>query len=242
MVRKVLPVLIGQLSLRTGLDAGCGLGHFSAFLNSLGFTVTGIDGRKENVEEAVRRVPNATFHTRDIEDPKLSDIGQFDLVLCFGLLYHLENPFRAIRNLHSLTDKVLLVESMCAPGVDASMELLDEYQKEDQGLTYVAFYPTEACLVKMLYRAGFPFVYGFVNPPDHADFQSTKGRKRARTMLVASNVRLDVAGLVALPEPARPWDIWAAPTLSWRTRLRRLANIVRSPGTKRPQDNQDAAK
>ena len=231
VVRNTLSDISRQVTLRTGLDVGCGLGYFSSLLNSLGLHVTGVDGRQENVKEAARRIPHVSFHTGNIEDPRLPDMGRFDLVLCLGLLYHLENPFLAIRSLHSLTDKILFVESMCAPGTDPSMQLLDEFHAEDQGLNYVAFYPTESCLVKMLYRAGFPFVFALTTPPDHTDFHATKGRRKARTMLVASNSQLDTARLALLQELNRPWDIWSIPAKPWRLQLSRLANIGRKFAT-----------
>jgi hypothetical protein len=154
-------------------------------------------------------------------------MGTFDLVLCFGLLYHLENPLRAVRNLHSLTDKVLLIESMCAPGAGPCLQLLDEYQNEDQGLNYIAFYPTESCLVKMLYRSGFRFVYGFVKLPDHSLYRASRQRRRERTMLVASKERLTAEGLELLPEPTRPWDMWSVPLGPLRSVLYRAAALLR---------------
>jgi hypothetical protein len=77
-------------------------------------------------------------------------LGWFDLVLCFGLLYHLENPLRAIRHLRGLTEKCLLLESMCLPEEKPSMLLREEPRQEDQSLTDVACYPSEGSLVKML--------------------------------------------------------------------------------------------
>ena len=49
------------------------------------------------------------------------------------------------------------------------MALVDEGKTEDQGLNHIAFYPTEACLIKMLYRSGYSHVYVFNVPPDHSD-------------------------------------------------------------------------
>ena len=43
----------------------------------------------------------------NVEDPQVRELGASDLVLCPGLLYHLENPFQAIRNLHALTARIL---------------------------------------------------------------------------------------------------------------------------------------
>lgn len=232
VVLRLLGDLQAPLDLRTAADVGCGVGYFSAFLNKQGLAVAAIDGREANVQEGKRRYPELRFITANIERAEeVSSLGAFDLALCFGLLYHLENPFRAIRNLRSLTGKVLLVESMCAPGGESSMELLDEFRAEDQGLNYVAFYPTEACLVKMLYRAGFSFVYGLLRPPEHPDFHASRSRRKARTMLVASSERLTCSGLALVAEPSRPWDIWPTPKL-WRLWLRRLAKMV---GMLRPQ-------
>lgn len=59
-------------------------------------------------------------------------LGEFDLVLCFGLLYHLENPLLAVRHLRSLTEKCLLLESMCVPDNKPSMLLKEEPSEFDQ--------------------------------------------------------------------------------------------------------------
>jgi SAM-dependent methyltransferase len=221
-----LPNLKLQLRLEDALDVGCGVGDFSQFLRDSGFRVSGLDGRKENVEEAQRRVGNVNFHHADVEDASLSTLGPFDLVLCVGLLYHLENPFRAIRNLFALTRKVLIVESRCIPDGSTMLYLVDEGKLEDQGLNYVAFYPSEGCLIKMFYRAGFPFVYRFRNFPDHEQFRKTDTRKRSRTMLVASQVELEDPALVLAEEPGNAYDPWL---LRWPGLKQRAMNFLRRP-------------
>jgi hypothetical protein len=70
----------------------------------------------------------------------------------------LENPLLTIRNLRGLTEKCLLLESMCLPGEKLSMLLRAEPRQEDQSLSDVACYASEATLVKMLYRSGFSMV------------------------------------------------------------------------------------
>jgi SAM-dependent methyltransferase len=213
VVTRLLAELQPALNLRTAIDVGCGFGHFSGLLRSLGFDVTAIDGRAENAAQARRRYPDVNFIVANAEDLLSLELPCFDLVLCFGLLYHLENPFRVIRNLHALTQKILLVEGICVPGEKPFMELLDECAIEDQGLNFVAFYPSEACLVKMLYRSGFPFVYLFKRLPEHPVYRQSVTRKRERTLLLASKVALTAPGLVPAQEalraatgPANPWD------------------------------------
>lgn len=213
-----------QVELATALDLGCGIGYFSKSLLDMGFRVIAVDGREENANEGRLRFPQIEFLTRNVEDPTLPQMGTFDMVLCVGLLYHLENPFRAIRNLHALTEKVLLIETMCTPGRHATMDLLDEGIGEDQSLNYVAFYPSESCLVKMLCRAGFPFVYRFEKLPIDELFTATLWRRQQRTFLAASKIPLTARGLVRAEEPIRGVVGNSDPWVTGWSRMRALGN------------------
>lgn len=206
-----LPQVAKAHELRTALDVGCGVGHFSAYLSDMGFQVTAIDGRAENVEEARNRYSSIPFYTMDVEDSIIKQLGVFDLVLCFGLLYHLENPFSAVRNLFAMTGKILLIESACAPSRLPVAVLLSEGSDEDQSLHRVAFYPSESCLAKLLYRAGFPFVYRFGRLPSHRDFRTTFLQKQVRTMLIASKTRLSFPIFHSTHEPREIHNLWVTP-------------------------------
>ena len=224
-IRQLLAALRPVVKMTTALDVGCGLGFFASLLEASGLAIQGFDGRLENVIEARRRFPRIPFAERDIEDPGIVRLGEFDLVLCFGLLYHLENPMLAIRHLRALTGRGLLLESMCVPGRAATMMIRDEPRQEDQSLTETAMYPTEACLVKMLYRSGFAAVYRAATLPDHDEFRETDWNARRRTVLFASVTPVHVPGLELMIEPREERDPWArddgipnAPTISWRMR------------------------
>jgi 2-polyprenyl-3-methyl-5-hydroxy-6-metoxy-1,4-benzoquinol methylase len=119
-LQKILPPMKAALDLRNAIDVGCGVGYFSEFLREMGFAVTAVDGRDENITEANLRHADINFQVRNVEDLRIRELGSFDLVLCFGLLYHLEHPMLAFRNLHPLTNKLLLIESACVPqrGID----------------------------------------------------------------------------------------------------------------------------
>lgn len=209
VVTSLLSELGPSLGLRSAIDVGCGLGHFSGVLQSLGLDVQAVDGRPENVEEGRKRFAGIRFHQCDAQDAALRDLGEFDLVFCFGLLYHLENPLSTVRHLHAMTLKLLLVESVIFPGDEPVMALVDEGPTEDQGLNHVAFYPTESCLVKMFYRAGFPHVYGFKAQPDHSEYREGRSGRRIRTVLAASVNPISSLSLMLLDEissPIVPWD------------------------------------
>jgi FkbM family methyltransferase len=185
------------------------------------------------VTEARRRFPHIPFEQGDIENRTILQLGRFDLVLCFGLLYHLENPVLAIRNLRGLTEKCLLLESMCLPEEKPSMLLREEPSQRDQSLTDVAFYPSEGSLVKMLYRAGFKMVYRLIAQPDHDDFRETAEHARRRTVLLASIAPIDIAGFRLIPEPREAEDPWAKKPAVTATLAQRIGRFLASPARKK---------
>jgi hypothetical protein len=119
---------------------------------------------------------------------------------------------------------------MCAPGDDPSLRLVDEIHGEDQGLNYVAFYPTEACLIKMLYRAGFPYVYGFENLPNYSLFHASLWRRKERTIVVASREPLETKGLRLLADTQGSWEILWTGRERWRLRFVRFFGPVSRAG------------
>jgi FkbM family methyltransferase len=207
----VVAQLKPEMLLANALDAGCGVGFFAQTLQECGLFVRGFDGRLENVVEARRRFPKIAFGEGDVEDPDITQLGTFDLVLCFGLVYHLENPMLAIRHLRALTGKGLLLESMCLPGAEAGMMLRPEPSQADQSLTEIALCPSEGCLVKMLYRAGFAEVYRVAAAvmPYHDDFRETSEHARRRTVLFASVTPVGASCLERVAEPQDHRDPWA---------------------------------
>ena len=208
-VRVLLTDLRQQLNLETAIDVGCGIGHFSQLLLDLGFRVRAVDGREQNIAEAKVRYPAIEFSVANVEDDSLTRLGSFDLVFCMGLLYHLENPLLGVRKLQVASRVCLLLESMCIPDERPLTLLREEPRHDNQSLTNVAFYPTESCLAKMLYRAGFSQVYRLAVFPDHDDFRETDDHKRRRTVLLAAKVPFSSSLLRALPEPVESPDPWA---------------------------------
>jgi SAM-dependent methyltransferase len=233
LFREALGVWKAQLSLRTAWDIGCGIGNFSALLRELGFETRAIDGRPENVEEARCRVPGLDVRVADAEDPVLAGMGSADLVLCVGLLYHLENPFRTIRNLGQLTGKMLIVESMCTEDELPLLFLAAEDATEELGLSGSAFFASESCLVKMLYRAGFPCVYRFTRFPDHEDFRSSPEKKRSRTILAATRAEFHSPLLVHVDEPGPARDLWETKWGKFLHQARRISHFIKKPWPKK---------
>jgi FkbM family methyltransferase len=228
-LRHVVAKLKPALGLCNAVDAGCGVGFFSQTLADCGLNACGFDGRAENVAEARHRFPQIPFAEADVEDRAILELGCFDLVLCFGLLYHLENPLLAIRHLAALTKKCMLLESMCLPEAEPSMLLREEPLQGDQSLSDVACYPSESSLVKMLYRTGFAAVYRVIPLPDHDDFRETSEHARRRTVLLASSRAIDLGGFRLLTEPRELEDPWVKKPAVTATLPQRIRRFLASP-------------
>ena len=227
--KRILTPLVEQLGLRRAADVGCGIGFFSELLRASGFDVLGVDGRQQNVEEAKRRFSEIEFRVANVEETAITELGTFDLVLCFGLLYHLESPFRAIRNLAALTGKALLIDSTCIPEERPLLLFREESDGEDQGLKHLALYPTESCLVKMLYRAGFISVCRFRMLPDHPYYRGQVTRKRVRTLLLAVRQKLANNLVEEVAEPAAEPNPWATSWTGASELARSVCGFLRKP-------------
>lgn len=149
------PVLqrLRDAGLATAIDVGCGVGDLTVRLADMGFSATGIDGRRGNVDEARRRHPGIPFLAADVDE---MSVHSRDLVFCFGLLYHMEDPFRSIRRLAASTGRILLLETIVLDDPRCDMRMVDECGLDDQGLRQVAFHMSEDCLLRMLRHAGLP--------------------------------------------------------------------------------------
>ncbi|MGO1592320.1 MAG: class I SAM-dependent methyltransferase [Ancrocorticia sp.] len=71
------------------VDAGCGPGHWTAFLHALGVKVTGIDLIPEFIDSAAARFPETHFHVGDFTSLRLSD-GSLDGILSWYSVIHSE--------------------------------------------------------------------------------------------------------------------------------------------------------
>ena len=195
-LEKIIKELQGISDFKSILDVGCGQGYFSTLLKKYTTDLTGVDGRLENVTAAREKFPDLNFESRNVESDDFTELEKRDLLLCFGLLYHLENPFKAIRNLYSVTGKYMLIETRISPHKDPLMIMLDEFGKtEDQGLDYLAFIPSKSSLVRMLYQAGFNYVYESLILPTHSEFRRSFTNRARRTMLIASKEILELKDL-----------------------------------------------
>ena len=188
------------------IDVGSGPGHFVDFYASRGCEVVAVDARPDNVAELTRRHPAIRAVTADAERDDLRGLGRFDLVHCFGLLYHLESPLAALRNMYQVCGRLLLLETMVADSELPIVVLADEPKVVNQALRGLGSRPSPLFVAMALNRIGFPHVYGVEPGGEHEDFsferrndgQSVRDGHPLRCLFVASHQPLSSARLVPL--------------------------------------------
>jgi SAM-dependent methyltransferase len=158
------------LECRRVLDLGGGVGHLAQFFVERGCAVVATDARKSNVETMRRLYPSLDARVVDVEGD-LSHLGRFDVVFSYGLLYHVENPILALRNMAAVCDSLLLIETMVCDSPLPIARLDDEPLSSNQALRGLAHRPSPTYLAMALNRIGLEHVYAPVHPPEHPDYR-----------------------------------------------------------------------
>jgi tRNA (mo5U34)-methyltransferase len=124
----------------------------------------------------------------DVATSDLSALGQFDVVLFLGVLYHLENPLSVLRKLRALTREVLVVETdaVVIRGYEqtALCEFYDGAQRNNDMTNWWS--PNAAALEGLCRAAGFSDVRTIVGPPGPSErpqrWRPRIGRARGRSL------------------------------------------------------------
>lgn len=114
---SILTACGGSLAGKRVLDVACNCGGFSVHAARAGADyVLGIDIEPHYIEQAnlVKEavdLHNLDFQRLDLMDLDRSKHGMFDLVLFFGILYHLENPVLSLKRISAVAGHVLAVDT-----------------------------------------------------------------------------------------------------------------------------------
>lgn len=167
------------------VDLGCLEGGYAVEFARAGYDVLGIEARTESIARCnyvAEKVglENLRFVQDDVRN--VDTYGEFDIVFCCGLLYHLESPAAYLAQLGGITRRLLLLHThyaetepnpnyplseltehegltgrwWCeAPGGRwSSMEQMEEAKWASWGNT-VSFWPVKRHLLKAIQTAGF---------------------------------------------------------------------------------------
>jgi 2-polyprenyl-3-methyl-5-hydroxy-6-metoxy-1,4-benzoquinol methylase len=143
-----------DLAGRTVLEVGAGLGSLTEFFEKRGCQVLATEGRRDNVAEMARRYPQRRVERLDLDDPDdlagLPRLGQFDIVFCYGTLYHLTEPRPALQALAGVCACWLLLETCVTPGTHTAIHPVRESETFDQSIRQVGCRPTRPWIMSTL--------------------------------------------------------------------------------------------
>ncbi|HRQ64440.1 MAG TPA: methyltransferase domain-containing protein [Xanthomonadaceae bacterium] len=130
MLDSALARLFGDdFSGLSAVDIACHQGWFACHLAARGFgRVLALDARAEHVADAslMRDIlghERLEVARRDVHETTMDNSGgPFDLTLCFGLIYHLENPVGALRVARALCRRACLIETQVVPGMSGMVD------------------------------------------------------------------------------------------------------------------------
>lgn len=186
------------------LEPGAGTGYHSLFYLDRGCHVTAIEPRSENCA-AYRKQIEASWspaaqNVTLIEAPfeHLDDVTDlFDLVHCYGFLYHVSNPERAIETLARRTDGFMVLETCVSMDDGSAINVIEEpAHNPSQALDGKGCRPTRQWVMEAL---GRHFAYSYVTrtQPAHDEFPTdwtrpcTSRTGLARAVFVGSHGQLD---------------------------------------------------
>ena len=152
------------------LEVGAGPGDHTGFYTTRDCEVVSTDARAECIELLRARFPRqVTAHVVDMNHP-MPDFGAFDIVHCYGLLYHLERPDIAIRSMAAACRGLLLLETCVSMGREPDLNpVLENSQDFSQAFTGCGCRPNRSWVFKEL-KKSFMFVYLTRTQPKHLEF------------------------------------------------------------------------
>lgn len=101
---------------------------------------------------------NVEFKKIDVCDLTPASVGRFDVVLFLGVLYHLRDPFLALRRLREITREYILVDTHVVSHLEKQrIPVMEFYETNELNNDPTNWWgPNLCCLLKMMRAAGFP--------------------------------------------------------------------------------------
>lgn len=117
---------IKKRSFLNAIDLGSLEGAYTVEMENMNYRVTSLEARKENIKklEWLKEKIKGRFNIIQDDVKNLKNHGEFDLILCSGLLYHLDNPVDFIKIMSECTKNFLIINTHFAREHDGIYDVL----------------------------------------------------------------------------------------------------------------------
>jgi len=142
------------------LDIGAWDGWFSFEMERRGAQVVAVDSARQQTFFEAKKLLNSKveYIVEDICHLSPRDVGYFDIVLFFGVLYHLKHPLLALERVCELTTDMACIETLVTddPPQPAAIPMLEFYETTELAGQFDNWCgPNTSCLMAFLRTAGF---------------------------------------------------------------------------------------
>lgn len=152
------------------LEVGAGIGDHSQYYIDRGCRITITEARPENLKHLRTRYPACAVRFLDLENPSNVEGAPFDLVHCYGVLYHVSNPDRTLEFLARNARKMLFLETCVTFGEGAEVNVTEETPLHPaSAFSGTGCRPTRTWVYNKL-REVFRYVYLPKTQPCHEEF------------------------------------------------------------------------
>jgi SAM-dependent methyltransferase len=128
IIQTICDLVHKPLSECRAVDLGCAHGQFAMELARRGAKTLGIEGRQSWVDHANKwkvdlHLNNVDFALDDIRNLSKGKYGTFDIVICAGLLYHLDQPdvFELLATIYDVCTDIAIIETHVSLRQDVSV-------------------------------------------------------------------------------------------------------------------------
>lgn len=151
------------------LEVGAGIGDHTSFFLDRGCRVVTSDARQQNLKILQQRYPDVKALMINLEAPP-EEFETFDIVYCFGVLYHTKDPKRALDFVMESCKKMLLLSTCVSFGNGEEINLIEENVRDpSQSFIGTGCRPTRGWIYAQL-KKHFPHVYLPLTQPNHEEF------------------------------------------------------------------------
>lgn len=171
------------------------MGAHTSFFLDRDCDVTSTDIRESNLAILRETYPGLKTRLIDVQRDDAALQEQFEVVYCYGVLYHLERPSQAIEFMAEHSSQLILLETCVTHGDEPAVNLCREDSLDPtQSATGYGCRPTRTWVRNELLRH-FEFVYLPVTQPNHPEFPIDWTRPsieyHSRSVFIGSRQKLD---------------------------------------------------
>jgi len=177
------------------LEVGAGTGDHTDFFVDRGCRVVTGDARQDNCNILRSRYPDLRVLQLDLDHPP-QDLGEtFDIVYCYGLLYHLNDPAQALRFLSDCCSNMLLLSTCVAYGdASAVYPAREDATQVLQSISGKGCRPTRRWVFEKL-KETFEHVTMPITQPNHVEFpidwSVSNSEPLPKTVYIASRTKIE---------------------------------------------------